>query len=673
MSDLLVPRSDVGEFRKRYKWLALFAFLAFVVIVVRLFQLEVVHGGEYAAIARENIIRRVTLPTTRGIIRDAQGRVLASSRPAYNVYLVPGRVMPSKRPKKRGSPEATEPDTFPRISDTLRLNPEERVRLEQRIATACTTDEDRSPCWRPLLVREDVARDIVAELKQHAGELSGADVVPSPVRYYPYKNLAAHLLGYTAEIDAETLGKVRPSGYDDMNADERQKNNPLNYESGDTLGATGIEHAWESYLRGQRGWEKRVVDARGRYRTGPEADRLIDMPARQEPIPGRDLRLTIDIELEQSVEKALRPHPAGAAVVVDVRTGRLLAMYSKPDFDANDLAGGGGRERVRESFQKLVTDPLHPLLDKTMSGAFHPGSTFKPFSALAALEENLIDPEEKVRCDGAVFFGRRPWHCTHVHGKVNMHDAISESCNIYFFKVAEAAGMDRIAKIAGDFGLGVKTGLGTNPEAQGRITTRGWYALRYRGQFRIGFTLNTAIGQGATLVTPLQLALAYGALANGGTLYLPELVRSIETSDGSVVQDFPPRVHHKVNIKPENLARVTDALWGVVNDPKGTAWPVRDAALDVAGKTGTAQTGYVAKEGEDPKKAWYESRDHAWFAAFSPSKDPEIAVVVLIEHGGSGPTQAAPIALQIVKEYNRLAASRAGHVARAQTKKEPPP
>jgi penicillin-binding protein 2 len=675
MSDLLVPRSDVGEFRKRYKWMALFAFMAFAAIVVRLFQLEIVHGNEYAAIARENVIRRVTLPTTRGIIRDAQGRVLASSRPAYNVYLVPGRVMPSKRPKKRGAPVADEPDTFPKIADTLRLNPEERVRLEQRIATACSTDEDRSPCWRPLLVREDVARDIVAELKQHATELAGADVVPNPVRYYPYKSLGAHLLGYTAEIDAETLGHVRPSGYEEMSSEERQKVNPLSYESGDTLGVTGVEHAWESYLRGQRGWEKRVVDARGRYRTGPDADRLIDAPPRQEPIPGRDLRLTIDIELEQAVEKAFRPHPAGAAVVVDVRTGRLLAMYSKPDYDANDLAGGGGRDRVREAFQRLVTDPLRPLLDKTMSGAFHPGSTFKPFSALAALEEKLIDPEDKVRCDGVLFFGRRPWHCTHVHGKVNMHDAISESCNIYFFKVAEAAGMDRIARIANDFGLGVKTGLGTNPEAAGRVTTRSWYALRYRGQFRIGFTLNTAIGQGATLVSPLQLALAYGALANGGTLYLPQLVRSIETSDGSVVQDFPPRVHHKVSVRPENMARVTDALWGVVNEPKGTAFPVRDGALDVAGKTGTAQTGYVAKEGDDPKKAWYQSRDHAWFAAYSPSKDPEIAVVAMIEHGGSGPTVAAPIAMQIVREYNRIVSSRAGHIARATTpaKKEPPP
>ncbi len=657
---LLVPRSDVGEFRKRYKWLALFVFAAFVAVLVRLFQLQIVSGSDYAVIAHENIIRRVSLPTTRGVIRDAQGKVLASSRPAYNVYVVPGRVAPSARPTRRGLRGPEEPDSWPRIAETLRLNPDERARFDERIRNACSSDDDKSPCWHPVLVREDLARDIVAELKQHQSELPGSEVVSAPVRYYPFKNLGSHMLGYVAEIDAETLGRFRPPGYDALNAEERLKVNPLGYEGGDSIGATGVERAWESYLRGQRGWEKRVVDARGRYRTGPEADRILDAPTRQEPIPGRDLRLTVDMDLEQVIEKAMRPQLAGAVVVVDVRTGRLLSLYSKPDFDSNDLSGGGGRARVRETFNKLYADPLRPMLDKAMSGAFHPGSTFKPFSALASLEDHMMEPEHKERCDGYLSFGRRLFHCTHVHGKVNLHDAIAESCNIYFFKLAEVVGMDRIAKIATEFGLGTKTGLGVNPEAPGRIPTRSWYALRYRGQFRIGFTLNTAIGQGATTVTPLQLSLAYAALANGGTLYLPQLVRAVETSDGSVVQDFPPRVRHKVEIKNENIVRVNEALWSVVNNPKGTAFPARDDFLDIAGKTGTAQTATTNPDEQDPKKAWYYSRDHAWFAAFFPAKAPEIAVVVLVEHGGSGPTAAAPIAIQIIRDYNRLQAARAG-------------
>lgn len=678
MSNLLVPRSDVSEFRKRYRWMALVAFLAFAVVVGRLFQLQILKGTEYAQVAHENVIRRVTLPTTRGVVRDAQGRVLASSRSSFNVLLVPGRVMPSARPHKKtsyrdpqGRTTPDEQDSFTRIADTLRLNPDERLRLAARIRDACVTDEDRSPCWRPILVREDLSRDIVAELKQHANEMVGAEVITQPVRYYPYKNQGAHLLGYTSEIDAETLAKYRPPGYDQLSPEERQKVNPLSYEPGDIVGATGVEHSWESYLRGQRGWEKRVVDARGRYRTGPEAERLLDAPSRQEPLSGRDVRLTVDMELEQAVERAMRAHAAGAVVVVDVRTGRLLSLYSKPDFDPNDLAGGSGHDRIREAFNKLYTDPLRPMLDKTMSGVFHPGSTFKPFSALAALEDHRVPPQDKERCDGFLSFGRRIFHCTHVHGKVDMKEAIAESCNIYFFKLAELVGMDAIARIANEFGLGQKTGIGVNPEAAGRIPTRSWYALRYKGQFRIGFTLNTSIGQGATTVTPLQLALAYAALANGGTVYSPQLVRAVETSDGAIVQDFPPRVRQKARIAPENLTRVNEALYSVVNEEKGTAFPVRDRTLEVAGKTGTAQTGYVNPGNDDPKKAWYLSRDHAWFAAYSPAKAPEIAVIVLVEHGGSGPTVAAPIAMQIVKEYHRLQAQRATKLAAAGGPKKP--
>jgi penicillin-binding protein 2 len=672
VTDLLVARSDVGEFRRRYKWMGLFASLAFIAVVVRLFQLQVVEGAEYAGIAHENIIRRVTLPTTRGVIRDVNGKVLASSRPAYDVEIVPGRVLPSARPVRyrNGQTIARDPDSWPKLADILRLNPEERRTFEARIRAACVSDDDKSPCWKtPILVREDVPRDIVAELKQHTDELAGVDIIGVPVRFYPFKDLGAHMLGYVAEIDAQTLARYRPPGYELMTRDEQQRINPLGYEGGDSVGATGIEHAWESYLRGQRGWEKRVVDARGRYRTGPEAERLVDVPGKLDPIPGRDLRLSVDVELEQAIDKAMRPHQAGSVVAVDVRTGRLLALYSKPSFDPNDLSGGAGRARVREAFNRLYADPLRPMLDKTMSGAFQPGSTMKPFSALAALEDHLVEPDHMEKCEGYVIFGHRVFRCSHVHGPVHMREAISRSCNVYFFHVAETVGMDRIARVAHSFGLGEKTGLGINPEAPGRIPTRQWYALRYRGQFRVGFTLNMAIGEGDVTVTPLQLALAYAALGNGGTLYQPQIVRAVETSDGAVVQEFPPRIRRQVMAKPENLRFVTDALYDVVNDPNGTAFPARDPSLDVAGKTGTAQTGYVAKKEDEPKMTWYLSQNHAWFASFAPARAPEVAVSVLVEHGGSGPEIAVPVAMQIVREYERLETIRLGHTP----PKSPPP
>jgi penicillin-binding protein 2 len=673
VSSLLVPRSDIGEFRKRYKWMALSALLAFAVVASRLFQLQVLDGSEYSAVAHENIIRRVVLPTTRGVIRDANGKVLASSRPSYDVEIVPGRVMPSARPAhyRNGQAIPRDPDSWTRLAEVLRLNPEERRVFEARIHAACVSDDDKSPCWHtPILVREDVPRDIVAELRQHHEELAGVDVVGVPVRFYPYKSLAAHMLGYVAEIDSETLAKYRPPGSEDLPREDQQRQNPLGYEAGDTVGATGVEHAWESYLRGQRGWEKRVVDARGRYRSGPEAERLVDAPGKLDPIPGRDLRLSIDVDLEQAIDKAMRAHAAGAVVVVDVRTGRLLALYSKPDFDPNDLSGGEGKGRVREAFNRLYADPLRPMLDKSMSGAFQPGSTMKPFSALAALEDHLIEPEHVEKCEGYVTFGRRIFRCSHVHGPVRLHEAIARSCNVYFFHLAETVGMDRIARIAQAFGLGQKTGLGINPEAPGRIPTRSWYALRYRGQFRVGFTLNMAIGEGDVTVTPLQLALAYAALANGGTLYQPQVVRAVETSDSAVVQEFPPRIRRQIPLQPDSLRLVTTALYDVVNDPTGTAFPARDPSLDVAGKTGTAQTGYVAKKEDEAKMAWFLSQNHAWFASFAPSRSPEVAVAVLVEHGGSGPEVAVPVAMQIVHEYERLQAVRLG---RAPFAKSPPP
>jgi penicillin-binding protein 2 len=644
--------------------MALLAIFAFGALVVRLFQLQIVDGAEYASIAHENIIRRVVLPTTRGVIRDVHGRVLASSRSSYDVEVVAGRVMPSARPvrMRNGQPISRDPDSWAHLADILRLNPDERRSFESRIRAACVNDDDKSPCWRtPILVREDVARDTVAELRQHRDELAGVEVRGVPVRFYPYRNLGAHMLGYVAEIDAETLARYRPREYDALPREDQQRINPLDYEAGDTVGATGIEHAWESYLRGQRGWEKRVVDARGRYRSGPEAERLIDAPPSLDPIPGRDLRLSVDVELEQAIEKAMRPHAAGAVVVIDVRTGRLLALYSKPDFDPNDLSGGGGRARVREAFNRLYADPLRPVLDKTMSGAFQPGSTMKPFSALAALEEHLVDPDHVEKCEGFVTFGRRVFRCSHVHGPVRLREAIARSCNVYFFHLAETVGMDRIARIAQAFGLGEKTGLGINPEAPGRIPTRSWYALRYRGQFRVGFTLNMAIGEGDVTVTPLQLAVAYAAVANGGTLYQPQIVRAVETSDGAVVQEFPPRIRRQIGVDPDNLRRVTDALFEVVNDPSGTAYPARDPSLEVAGKTGTAQTGYVAKKEDEPKMGWFLSQNHAWFSSFAPARAPEVAVTVLVEHGGSGPEVAVPVAMQIVHEYERLQSIRVGH------------
>ncbi|APR99471.1 penicillin-binding protein 2 [Pajaroellobacter abortibovis] len=656
MSDFLLSRADAGEFRKRYRWLILITLLAFTTILIRLFQLQILSHKEYEGIARQNIVRRVSLTTTRGLIRDAYGQVLATNRPIYNAFIVPGRMMLSSS-NSQYNLHSNQNESWARLTDILRLNPSERHQFEQKMKTACITQEERSPCWRSIVIREDLPRDIIAELKQYQSELPGVGVTSTLIRDYPYNHLAAHTIGYLSEINPETLSRFRPQGYEHWNEEEKKKTNPLAYELGDKLGVSGVEALAESFLRGQKGWEKRIIDARGRYRTGPEIERLLEAPIRSKAIAGKNIRLTLDIELEQAIEKAFAFFKRGAAVVVEVQTGRLLALYSKPDFDLNELSGGGGRNRIREAFQLLQSNPFYPMLDRTMSGTFHPGSVFKPFTALALLHDNLVKLEETVECKGSITLGHRIFRCSHIHGKMTLREALAQSCNVYFFKVAERAGMDRIAQVASSFGLGEKTGIGMNAEAAGRIPTRYWYNLKHPGQFRIGLTLNTSIGQGDTMITPLQMALAYAAIANGDTLYAPQIIRSIERNDGSIIQDFPPRVRAHLPFSAEHLEIIKDGLKEAVTSPKGTAYPMHALDLDIAGKTGTAQTGGTIIQNRN-SKLFHEHRDHAWFAGFAPLKSPVIAVVVLLEHGGSGPRNAVPIAMRIFQDYFRLSSMR---------------
>ncbi len=629
---MLVQRSDVGEFRRRYRWLVLFVLLLFMVLIGRLAQLQVVEGDLHRAQARRNIVRERYLATTRGVIRDAYGRVLAANRPAYTVYITPGRVDLET--------------TWPKLIRLLGLDDTERERFEKRIREAHAAlaaqragrERDRK-AEQQLVLKYDVDRDAVAWLQTN--NPAGVDVSPTPVRYYPYGELGAHLVGYMREVDAETLSRLEERGY----------------RAGDRIGAVGIERRWESYLRGQRGMRKILVGQRGNLTRESLEEleaRYLEEPRRIEPIPGRDISLTTDIELMASVERGLRGQLAGAVVVVDVRTGRILAALSKPSFDANVVSGGSGISAAVDAFRRLIADPLKPTLDKTISAAYPPGSTYKPFTALAGLADGLVDPEAEIDCRGGYEYGKRFFRCTGVHRKVKLHDAIVQSCNSYFYDLGARISIDRLAAIGLDYGFGIRTGLGVNPEARGRMPTRAWYTRRYKEAFRGGFTLLSAIGQGASTVTVLQLALAYAALANGGTLYQPQLVRSIETSDGTIVQEFPPRVRRMVGVDAEHLALVHSALEGVVTERAGTAYKEHFDGVDMAGKTGTAQVTHVTPRGVDPDRVWYFNRDHAWFAGYAPSRSPEIAIVVLVEHGGGGGKNAVPVAMRVVRDWQKL-------------------
>ncbi len=619
---LLSVRREVGEFRKRYKWMALVVLLAFTVLLGRIVQLQLVDHDHWAGIANENITRTIGMPATRGIIRDAEGRVVATNRAAYNVYV---------------TPQYLAPGDLRRLAELMGLDAEQRRRLEQRVAEVAPRRRSHQ-----IRVFSDIPRDQLAAIETHEQDLclrttsSNPVRLPclatatEPVRTYPFASLGAHALGYLNEMSAEELARLRPHGY----------------RLGDRIGRTGIERAWETFLRGRRGYRRVYVDVRGREverAAGPGDDR----PVRREPVPGRDLALTMDMELMRLIDRAFGGHPSGAAVVVDVRTGAIRALYSKPSYDLGAFSSGISHT----DYGRLRDDPFRPLIDKTIYESYFPGSTMKPISALAALTDGILDPNERVECTRTYYLGRTPFGCTAAHGEVGMREALVQSCNVYFYRLAEQVGLDRLARVAHDFGLGRRAGVGINTEAAGFIPTRSWYE-RVGRTYRPGYALNTAIGQGDVKVTLVQLALSYAAIANGGTLYVPQLIERVTAPDGTVVEELEPRVRRRVHVDRSHLALVVDGLYGAVNNPGGTAYDARVVGgVSVAGKTGTAQVSQRARLDEDPNRAWYYRRAHAWFAGFAPADDPQVAIVVLVEHGGAGGRQAAPIAINILSEY----------------------
>jgi penicillin-binding protein 2 len=614
MNHLVSQRREVGEFRKRYKWMALFVAGVFGLLLVRVFYLQVLDHDRYAAIALGNITDDVTLPATRGIIRDTSGHVVATNAPSYDVYVTPYLF--------------SEEHDLPRLAELLRLSTAETEALRNRLRAI----PERRRTQHIEAVR-GIDRDQLAALEMHHDEftarsgVSYVGIVTTPARRYPYVTLGAHAIGYLNEVSAEDLERLAGQGY-------RER---------DRIGREGIEAAWESYLRGQDGFQQKPVDSEGLHWDAPVEGAIRGRPA----VPGRDLTITLDMELMRTIDRAFRGHPSGAVVVVEVNTGRVRALYSKPSYDLNERSG-----RLTEArFAELQNDPFRPLNDKTIYETYFPGSTFKPITALAALATDGLNPSQRYDCPGYYEVGNRRFRCTAAHGDVDLRESLVQSCNIYFWKTAEQVGLERLDQFARSFGLGERTGIGINSEARGFLASREWYEQQ-GSRFMVGFTMNTAIGQGNTRTTLLQLALAYAALANGGTLYYPQLVERIEDPDGTVIQTFSPRIRSHLAIPPEHFAYVNDGLYGVMNDPTGTAYDARiDGGVPVAGKTGTAQVERRRTNGEEGEQAWYFNRAHAWFAGFAPAGDPQVAIVVLVEHGGTGGRYAAPIGTQILQEY----------------------
>jgi penicillin-binding protein 2 len=365
-------------------------------------------------------------------------------------------------------------------------------------------------------------------------------------------------------------------------------------------------------------------------------------------VPGANLYLTIDRDLQRIAERAIGRHPAAVAIV-DVRSGRILSLVSRPSFDPNIMTG----HLTRAEETLLLSDPRKPFIDKTLRAQYPPGSTFKFVTAIAALEDGLGAEDEPITCTGSYELAGTRFKCTSSHEKLDLVGAIQHSCNVYFWMLAERVGIDRLAEVAREYGFGAKTQLGLNGDGEGRIPTKAWYEQRTR--YKVGYATNAATGQGDVEVTVLQLAMAYAALGNGGTLWVPQVVDRVEAADGTVLATYEPRVAREIKTPADVLDIWKRGMWKVVNELGGTAYEyARSEVVPIAGKTGTAEVKKRRKrpgEVEREIEGWNPAASHAWFAGWAPADDPEIAIVVLVEHGGSGGKVAGPIAKQIIEGY----------------------
>jgi penicillin-binding protein 2 len=570
--------------------------VAFSILAVTFWVLQVVQNAKFEELAENNHQRTLALRAPRGIIFDRNGQVLVENRNSYNISIVREHTSDLNR-------------TVRLVSAVLGLDESAVRQIVDR--------HRREPTYRPITIVADASLAQVSAVTARRLELPDVYVEPVPTRRYP-ETMAAHLFGYVGEVS------------DSQVADDQLK-------SGDIVGQAGIEKVYNAMLMGEDGAKRVVVNSVGR-----EIRTLEEDP----PTEGKRLQLTIDADLQKSVEDGFTAAGFnGASVVLDPSNGEVLAFTSVPAYDPNAFASG--IDRVK--WASLNTDDLRPLQDRAVQGRYSPGSTFKMAVALAGLEEGIITPDFHVSCAGHATFYGRPFACWKKggHGTLDLRRAIEQSCDVYFYTVANMVGIDKINKWATALGLGVKSGIDLPNEVQGLVPSTEWKREKMHEKWYAGETISVGIGQGQVSVTPVSMAVYMATLANGGTRVTPHLLKAVDDGNGWKPAP-PPPPQSKVDIDPDKLQAIRDGLWGVVNGG-GTGGRARIVGHDVAGKTGTAQV--ISNAGRlAAARSKKDLRDNGWFVFFAPRDNPKIAGVVFLEHGIHGPN-AASVAHHILDTF----------------------
>ncbi|MDY6792156.1 MAG: penicillin-binding protein 2 [Thermodesulfobacteriota bacterium] len=597
--------ADSNWYKQRIIGTMVCVLAAFSILLVRLFFLQVIKGEEFERLSENNSIRLQNIDPSRGMIFDRGGKLLVDNRPSFDVSII----LKDARPVN---------ETIKKLSKYIKFPADE---LKSTIAS-----KKNISLYKPILLKQDIGRDTMAGVEVHKYELPGIVVNANPRRHYINRQSAAHLIGYLGEISPAELSSGKFPGC----------------RQGDLIGKYGVEKAHQSLLKGKRGGRQVEVNAVGQ---------VIKVLKTVDSQPGHNYYLTIDHVVQEKTE-ALLEGVIGAAVAMEPATGQILALVSNPSFDQNSFVCGMSQDQ----WDSLTSDPLKPLTNRVVQGEYAPASTYKIVTAIAGLEEGVIDENTTFKCPGYYHFQNREYRCWKKtgHGTMSIVKALAESCDVFFYNVGQRVGVDRLAWYAIECGLGTKTGINLDHEMKGLIPTAAWKKRRFGIEWQEGETLSIAIGQGFNLVTPLQMVTLISAVANGGYRYRPEILKHIETADGKIVRESKPKRLGRLPASSKTLELVKQGLWEVVNYEKGTARGARVYGIDVSGKTGTAQ---VISRKEDEDEAEEELPDHlrphAWFVAYAPSENPKIAVAVVVEHGEHGSGSAAPVAREMIKTYLR--------------------
>lgn len=621
---------EAKAYGPRYKFLYSVIVLSGLIIFIRLWYLQIIMGNELRDFSEKNLIKETKIPAPRGLLLDREGRVLVDNLPGFEATISPQYATNLE-------------ETAKAVGPILGISP-------SNITTMVKRNRIKNGPFRLVKLKENLNLGEVFQLKLLRLDHPGLNINEAIQRHYPLRENGAQLFGYVAEISKEQISKFN-SKYQGLHT----------FEQGDIIGKSGLEEVWEKDIRGFDGLSFVEVDARGR-RTDTDSPRSLGFKP-QDEIPGNNLVLTIDRDIQEAAFKAMNRNdhigPRVGSLVALKSNGEVLAWINNPSYDPNSFSTGISPE----VWSKLINDPFRPLRNKIIQDHYSPGSTFKPIVALAALQENIVTPTTVVSAPGSLRFGRRVYHDHQKsgHGNIVITEAIERSSNVFFYKMGIALGIDKIALYSKLLGLGEMTGIGLSNEVPGLIPTREWKLKNLGEEWQPGENLSSAIGQGYVLTNALQMAMAYSAIGQEGPLYKPFIVKKIINQDNELIQEFEPHLIRDVSqpdsegnwISKSNFQTVKQGMWRVANSNHGTARWWKIPGVEIAGKTGTVQMRSYSSEQIYDKcdERPFNQRHHGWFIGFAPADKPEITVAVLAEHACHGSTGGAPVARDVILAF----------------------